>query len=425
MTRVLVVGSGAREHTLAWAFARSPHVDALVCAPGNPGIEQVAECRPVAATDPAAVLALAREVAADLVVLGPEDPVVAGVADPLRADGRLVFGPSAAAAQLEGSKAWMKDVLVSAGVPTARHATFGDGDEPRALAFLETLSGVYVVKTDGLAAGKGVVVTDELGHAREAVHAYLSGDAFGDAGRTCVIEQGLSGPEVSVFALSDGNDAVPFAVAQDHKRAFDGDRGPNTGGMGSYSPVPFVGEDLVDEVMAKIIRPTLSELRRRDAEYRGVLYCGLMLTAVGPYVIEYNVRFGDPETQAMVPRLASDLFVHCHEAAAGRIETPVEMRADACVAVALAAEGYPPAPQRRDDVILGLDAAAAHPDVFVFHAGTKREGDAILTNGGRVLTVSAVGPSIRDARDRAYAAAAEISWPGLHYRRDIAAQALT
>ena len=322
----------------------------------------------------------------------------------------------------------MKDVLASAGVPTAAYRAFGSDDEQAALAFVGSLAGPYVVKTDGLAAGKGVVVTESLAEARDAVRAYLSGEAFGDAGRTCVIEEGLHGPEISLFVLCDGRDAVPIAVAQDHKRAFDGDAGPNTGGMGAYSPVPstIAPPDLVDEMMEKAIRPTLEEMRRRDAEYRGILYCGLMLDPVkGPQVLEYNVRFGDPECQVVVPRLASDLYVHCREAAAGRIETDVKLADVACVGVALASEGYPPAPIRRGDAIEGLDAAGALDGVTVFHAGTKTGADgSITTNGGRVLTVSAVGPDIAAARDRAYEAAALISWPGLHYRRDIAAQAL-
>jgi phosphoribosylamine--glycine ligase len=422
VTRVLVVGSGGREHALAWGLSRSPAVDEVVCAPGNPGMEAIGECVPTAAADPAAVADLADALAADLVVVGPEDPLVAGVVDAVTARGRAAFGPRAAAARLEGSKAWMKDVLAAAGVATARYGAFSE--EAPALAFLESLAGLYVVKTDGLAAGKGVVVTESLAEARDAVRSYLSGEAFGDAGRTCVIEEGLTGPELSVFALCDGADAVPFAAAQDHKRAFDGDRGPNTGGMGAYSPVPIAGDDLVAEVMEKAVRPTLAELRNRDAEYRGALYCGLMLTPEGPKVLEYNVRFGDPECQVLVPRLASDLYAHCVEAAAGRIETPVRMRADACVGIALAAEGYPPAPVRRGDAIEGLDAAARVPGAVVFHAGTRRAGDAVVTSGGRVLTVVATGVDLGEARDRAYAAAARITWPGLHYRRDIAAKAL-
>jgi len=426
--RVLVVGSGGREHALAWALDRSPLVDEIVCAPGNAGMAALGECVPVDVMDPVAVGALADRLDSDLVVVGADDPLVAGVVDGVTARGRLAFGPSAAAARLEGSKKWMKDLLASAGVPTAGYRSFGSGDQEAALAFVGSLASPYVVKTDGLAAGKGVVVTESLAEARDAVRAYLSGEAFGDAGRTCVIEEGLHGPEVSLFVLCDGRDGVPIALAQDHKRVFDGDAGPNTGGMGAYSPVPstIMHPDLVDEMMEKAIRPTLEEMRRRGAEFRGCLYCGLMLDPVkGPQVLEYNVRFGDPESQVVMPRLASDLYVHCRESAEGRIETEVRLVDAACVGVALAAEGYPPAPIRRGDVIEGLDAAGALDGVIVFHAGTKaRDDGSIVTNGGRVLTVSAVGPDIAAARDRAYEAVALISWPGLHYRRDIAAQAL-
>lgn len=426
MTRVLVIGGGGREHALAWGLSRSSSVDEVICAPGNPGMGLLGECLPVVATDPDAVADLARKVEADLVVVGPEDPLVAGVVDAVEADGRPAFGPRAAAAKLEGSKRWMKEVLVAAGVPTARHETFTAGGEQRAFAFLETLPGLYVVKTDGLAAGKGVVVTEDLDVARDAVRSYLSGAAFGDAGRTCVVEEGMTGPELSIFALCDGEDAAVIGVAQDHKRAFDNDEGANTGGMGAYSPVPFVGADVVDEVMATAIIPTLRELSARDAVFRGALYCGLMLTSEGPKVIEYNVRFGDPEAQVLIPRFMSDLYAHLHESATGKLSTRPEFDGGACVGVVMASEGYPPAPSRKGDVITGLDAAGANEGVEVFHSGSAHDADGnVVTNGGRVLTVSAVGSDVRSARDRAYAAAAEISWPGVHYRRDIAAQALT
>ena len=427
-TRVLVIGSGGREHALAWGLARSSAVDEIVCAPGNAGMAGLGECLPVEAVDPTAVGDLADRVQPDLVVVGADDPLVAGVVDALSARGHLAFGPDAAAARLEGSKKWMKAVLASAGVPTAEYRAFGADDEVAALAWLDSLAAPYVVKTDGLAAGKGVIVTESIAEARDAVRSYLSGDAFGAAGTTVVIEESLRGPEVSLFVLCDGRDAFPIALAQDHKRVFDGDAGPNTGGMGAYSPVPssVAPADLVDEMMEKAIRPTLEELRRRDAEFRGFLYCGLMLDPVkGPQVLEYNVRFGDPECQVVMPRLASDLYVHCHEAATGRIVTDVKLADAACVGVCLAAEGYPPAPVRRGDVIHGLDAAGALEGVTVFHAGTKAGADgSVVTNGGRVLTVSAVAPDLAGARDRAYEAAALISWPGLHYRREIAAQAL-
>jgi phosphoribosylamine--glycine ligase len=423
--RVLVIGGGGREHALAWGLARSPHVDEVICAPGNAGTATIGECMPVVTTDPAAVADLAAKLDTDLVVVAPDDPLVAGVVDAVQATGRRAFGPNAAAAKLEGSKSWMKDVLVTAGVPTARYATFGVGEESAAYSFLETLPGLYVVKTDGLAAGKGVVVTESMTAARDAVRAYLSGAAFGDAGRTCVIEEGLTGPEVALFVLCDGKRARVIAAAQDHKRAFDGDTGPNTGGMGAYSPVPFAGADVIDDMMERSVLPTLAELERRGAPFRGTLYAGLMLTPEGAKVLEYNVRFGDPETQVLVPRFTSDLFVHLSESADGDLVTPVELAGTACVGVVLAAAGYPPAPERTGEVITGLERASAHEGVVVFHAGTAfDDGGRVVTNGGRVLTVTAVGADVAEARDRAYAAAAEISWPGVHYRRDIGAQAL-
>jgi len=413
--KVLVVGAGGREHALAWGLVRSAAVDAVVAAPGNPGIAEVGRCVPL--DD-----ALARAETFDLVVVGPEVPLVDGLADDLRDRGVAVFGPSRAAAHLEGSKAWMKEVLAAAGVPTARHHSFTAVEEDAALAFLETLPGLYVVKTDGLAAGKGVLVTEDLAAARDAVRAYLAGEAFGEAGRTVVIEEGLTGPELSLLVLCDGSlDGVPLAPAQDFKRIGDDDTGPNTGGMGAYSPVPAASGTLVEEIMDGAVLPTLAELARRDIEYRGVLYAGLMLTPSGPKVIEYNVRFGDPECQVVVPRLSSDLATHLAEAATGRLRTSVEFRDDACVTVVLASEGYP-ASSRTGDVIRGLDATGALDDVMVFHAGTARDGDRLVTAGGRVLDVTAVGPTIEAARERAYEAVGRITWPGRQHRLDIGAR---
>jgi phosphoribosylamine--glycine ligase len=421
--RVLVVGSGGREHALAWALARSPERPEVLCAPGNPGMAGVGRCVALDVGDPAAIAALADDLDAALTVVGPEVPLVAGAVDAVEARGRLAFGPRAAAARLEGSKRWMKGVLRDAGVPTARYASFGPGDEERASAFLDTLPGLYVVKTDGLAAGKGVVVTESLAEARDAVRAYLSGDAFGDAGRTLVVEEGMSGPELSLLVLCDGRSAVPLPPAQDFKRAGDGDTGPNTGGIGAYSPVALAGPQVVDDVMRTAVRPTLDELARRDVEFRGVLYAGLMLTPEGPKVLEYNVRFGDPESQVVVPRLASDLLAHCLESASGSLRTEVTVGPEACVTVVLCAEGYPAAP-RTGDPIEGLASAEALPGVVVFHAGTALDRTGrLVTAGGRVLAVTATAPRLADARARAYEAAAHITWPGLHYRRDIAADA--
>jgi phosphoribosylamine--glycine ligase len=407
--RVVVVGSGGREHALASVLGRNAEV---VVTPGNPGI-------------PGSVATPATELEADLYVIGPEAPMVAGLADELRADGRLVLGPGADGARLEGSKKWMKDLLVEAGVATARHASFGADQLDAALAFLDTLGGLRVIKTDGLAAGKGVIVTDSPDEARAAVTDYLSGAAFGAAGTTCVIEEGLSGPEVSVFALCDGRRAVLFGAAQDHKRVGDGDTGPNTGGMGAYTPVPAAGDDVVDEILHEAIEPTLAALRARGVDYRGFLFCNAMLTSDGPKVLEYNVRFGDPEAQTILPLLTSDLVAHAAEAAAGSLRSGPTFAADAAVTVVLASEGYPVAP-RTGDVIAGIEDASGIDGVRVFSAGVSRDGDGrLVTAGGRVLNVVGRGPDLVAARRRAYAGVDRISWPGLVVRRDIGASALS
>jgi phosphoribosylamine--glycine ligase len=403
--RICVVGSGGREHALATVLRR--HHDVVV-TPGNPGI-------------PGSVSTPATSIDADLYVIGPEAPLVAGLADELRAAGRLVFGPGADGARLEGSKAWMKQVLVDAGVPTARHGTFTDADA--AFAFLDTLDGLYVVKTDGLAAGKGVVVTTSIDEARESVLEYLSGAAFGDAGRTLVIEEGLTGPELSILAVCDGMNAVALAPAQDFKRLTDGDRGPNTGGMGAYSPVPFATDDVVAMVMHEGVAPTLAELRRLGIDYRGVLYAGLMLTPSGPKMLEYNVRFGDPETQVVLPRLTSDLGELLADAAVGSLGAAPTFDDGAAVTVVCAAEGYP-RDVRTGDRIDGLDAARAVPGATVFCAGVGADDEGnLVTSGGRVLAITGQGPDLVAARQTAYDAAAHISWPGMHHREDIAASA--
>ena len=401
--RVCVVGSGGREHALAYVLGR--HHDVVV-TPGNPGIEGSVPTPP-------------EELEADLTVIGPEAPLVAGLADRLRSAGRLVFGPGADGARLEGSKAWMKDVLVDAGVPTAGHGTFDD--QVAALAYLDTMGDLFVVKTDGLAAGKGVLVTTDRAEAVDAVRSYLSGDAFGDAGRTLVIEEGLTGPELSILAICDGSTAVALAPAQDFKRLGDGDDGPNTGGMGAYSPVPVATEAVVGSLMADAVEPTLAALRGRGIDYRGVLYCGLMFTPSGPRVLEYNVRFGDPETQVVLPRLTSDLGELLAAAAGGRLGPEPTFDDGAAVAVVCASEGYPTSP-RIGDRISGLDAAAQVAGVTVFAAGVGVDSDcALVTAGGRVLTVTGRGPTVDEARHRAYEAVAEISWPGMCHRTDIAA----
>jgi phosphoribosylamine--glycine ligase len=422
--RVLVVGSGGREHALVWALQRSPSAPEVFAAPGNPGIASSALCFPIDPADPTQVAQLADDLGVDLVVIGPEVPLVAGVADAVRAHGRHCFGPGAAGARLEGSKAWMKQVLAEAGVPTARHRSFGGDDEAAALAYLEEFAPPYVVKTDGLAAGKGVVVTESLTDARDAVRAYLSGEAFGDAGRTLVVEEGLTGPELSLLVVCNGDPdaAIPLTPAQYFKRSLDGDAGPNTGGMGAFSPVPIVTDAIVDEVMDRAVRPTLHWLADHDADYRGVLYAGMMLTADGPKVIEYNVRFGDPECQVVLPRVASDVAELLHAAAAGD-KLDVSFTDDAAVTVVLAAEGYPASP-RTGDPITGLEVATAVNSVTVFHAGTARDDQGILrTAGGRVLDVTATGPDLEVARTRAYEAASIINFKGMRHRHDIASSA--
>jgi phosphoribosylamine--glycine ligase len=403
---VCVIGSGGREHALAHVLARTAEV---VVTPGSPGI-------------PGSVAMPPADVEADLYVVGPEAPLVAGLADELRADGRLVFGPGADGARLEGSKAWMKEVVGSAGVPTARYAAFTE-PEP-AVAFLRTLPGPWVVKTDGLAAGKGVLVTDDIDEAAADVRAKLAGDAFGAAGRTVVIEEGMTGPELSLLAVCDGTRAVALAPAQDFKRVGDGDTGPNTGGMGAFSPVPGVDDALVADVMRRFVEPTLAELRARGIDYRGVLYAGLMLTPDGPRLVEFNVRFGDPEAQVVLPRLSTDLAGLLAAAAAGDLSrAPAPVSVDhAAVTVVLATEGYPAAP-RSGDVIVGLDAAAS-TGALVFCAGVAGgEAGDLVTAGGRVLAVTGTGPTVAAARDHAYRAAGLISWPGMHHRSDIALEA--
>jgi phosphoribosylamine--glycine ligase len=412
--KVCVVGSGGREHALAHVLARTSDV---VVTPGNPGMAE-----PISTTD-----APAEEIEADLVVIGPEAPLVDGLADRLRADGRAVMGPGADGALLEGSKAFMKDMLAVAGVPTARFAAFDALQVADALAFLGSLPGPWVVKTDGLAAGKGVLVAQTLEEARADVKAKLSGASFGEAGRNIVIEEGLEGEECSLLVLCDGTNAVPLLPAQDFKRIGDGDRGANTGGMGAYSPMPHVAPSLVDRFMDEAVEPLMAVMRDRGIDYRGVLYAGLMLGADGAKVLEYNVRFGDPETQVVLPLLLSDaaeLFMATATGCLGDIPAPVFANGSA-VCVVLAAPGYPDRPQTGDP-IEGLDASgqsiAAVAGATVFHAGTRRQSPhgRFRTAGGRVLGVTAVAPTLAEARTNAYAAAAPITWDGRQFRTDIA-----
>lgn len=412
--KVLVIGGGAREHALCRSLSLDPDVNALYCAPGNAGISEVAELRPVDALDGEAVARLATELGADLVVIGPEAPLVAGVADAVRAAGIPVFGPSAEAAQLEGSKAFAKDVMAAAGVPTARSYVCTTPEEVDAA--LDAFGAPYVVKDDGLAAGKGVVVTEDRAAARE--HA-LACDRV-------VIEEFLDGPEVSLFAITDGVTVLPLQPAQDFKRALDGDEGPNTGGMGAYSPLPWADPKLVDEVMASVLQPTVDELRHRGTPFSGLLYAGLAITSRGVRVIEFNARFGDPETQVVLARLRTPLASVLLNAAQGTLhaEPPLSWREDAAVTVVIASHNYPDTP-RTGDPIEGLAEVAAEdaPEAYVLHAGTRREGDAVVSAGGRVLSVTATGSDLAQARERAYKAVARIGLDGSQHRTDIAAKA--
>ncbi|MEI5099063.1 phosphoribosylamine--glycine ligase [Streptomyces sp. PmtG] len=412
--KVLVIGSGAREHALCRSLSLDPAVTALHCAPGNAGIAEVAEPHQVDALDGAAVAGLARELGADLVIVGPEAPLVAGVADAVREAGIPCFGPSREAALLEGSKAFAKDVMAGAGVPTARSYVCTTADEVDEA--LDAFGAPYVVKDDGLAAGKGVVVTDDIEQARE--HA-----------RACervVIEEFLDGPEVSLFAVTDGESVVPLRPAQDFKRALDGDEGPNTGGMGAYSPLPWADPKLVDEVLRTVLQPTVDELRRRGTPFAGLLYAGLAITSRGVRVIEFNARFGDPETQVVLARLRTPLAGVLLAAANGTLADlpPLRWSDDAAVTVVIASHNYPDTP-RTGDPIEGLDAVVAQdaPDAYVLHAGTRRDGDAVVSAGGRVLSVTAIGTDLNEARERAYAAVSRIRLDGSQYRTDIAEKA--
>lgn len=401
--RVCVVGSGGREHALASVLARS--ADGVVVTPGNPGIPGSTSTPP-------------EEIEADLYVIGPESPLVEGLGDRLRAKGKLVFGPGADGARLEGSKAWMKQLLVQAAVPTARYASFNDAAS--AAEYLKSLDGLYVIKTDGLAGGKGVLVTSELDEAISDVEDKLSGKTFGSAGRSVVIEEGLSGPELSVLAVCDGTRAVALLPAQDHKRLGDGDTGPNTGGMGAYSPVGFATETLVDEVLEKAVLPTLHALRSMGIDYRGVLYAGLMLTPEGVKVLEYNVRFGDPEAQVVLPLLSSDLVSLLAGAAAGRLTEEPTFSDEVAVTVVCAASGYPTSP-RTGDRIVGIESANCIEGVQVFCAGVQEGADgSLVTAGGRVLSVTALGANLDQARSRAYEGVGAVSFDGMAYRKDVA-----
>jgi phosphoribosylamine--glycine ligase len=422
--KVLVAGSGGREHALAWRLARDRGATSLLAAPGNPGIAAHAALTSVDPADPDALLALAERESIDLTVIGPELPLDRGVVDRFRAARRRIFGPPRAAAQLECSKVFAKGFMARHGIPTARYRVCDSSAEARALVASGEFGFPVVLKADGLAAGKGVVVARDRAEANAAIRAAMDDRQFGAAGARLVFEECLTGPEVSFFALCDGTRAIPIASAQDHKRIFDNDEGPNTGGMGAFSPSPLVDGATAAQIMREIVDPVLRGMRAEGTEYRGFLYAGLMLTCTGPKVIEYNVRFGDPEAQAVMPLIAGELLPIVAAAADGDLGgAQTTLTPGVSVGVVLASAGYP-GPIQNGAVIHGLDAAARVPDVTVFHAGTARRGEDIVTAGGRVLTVVAVGPDYRAAIDRAYHAASLISFDGMQYRRDIGRKAL-
>jgi phosphoribosylamine--glycine ligase len=419
---ILLVGSGGREHALAWKIAASPRLSRLVCAPGNPGMAALAEVRAVGATDVPGQVALAREIAADLVVIGPEAAVEAGLADALVQAGIACFGPTRAAGRLESSKAFTKDLCARHGLPTAGYGVYEDPAQARAA--LARFEAPYVIKADGLAAGKGVVIADDVAAAEAAIDDMLGG-RFGAAGARVVIEEFMAGEEASLFALADGRTAVMFGDAQDHKRAFDGDLGPNTGGMGTYSPAPVLTPARLETARRTLIEPTLQAMAAEGSPYCGVLYAGLMLTDAGPKLVEYNARFGDPECQVLMLRLEDDVVPYLLAAATGTLADLPEPRwKDECaVCVVMAAKGYPDSPQT-GSLIKGAEQDFG-PDVVVFHAGTTRDADGSLrAAGGRVLNVCARGPDLKTARERAYGAIDRIDWPEGFFRRDIGWRAL-
>jgi phosphoribosylamine--glycine ligase len=413
---ILLLGSGGREHALAWKMAASPLADKLYCAPGNAGIAREAECVALDLADHAAVIAFCRKAGIDLVVVGPEAPLCAGIIDDLEAAGIKAFGPTRSAARLEGSKGFTKDLCRANAIPTAAYERFTATDPAK--AYLRRRSAPIVVKADGLAAGKGVVVAQNLAEAEAAVD-MIFGGGVGEAGGEVVIEDFLDGEEASFFALCDGDTALALTTAQDHKCAFDGDKGPNTGGMGAYSPAPNIDAAMAARVMAEIVTPTLRAMKAMGSPYRGVLYAGLMITREGPQLIEYNARFGDPETQVLMLRLMSDLVPALLASRDGMLKNfDLRWYDDPALTVVMAAKGYP-GHYERGSVIEGLDAAGAVEGVEIFHAGTKAEGGKILANGGRVLDVSAIGKTVRQAQARAYEAIAHIRWPEGFYRHDI------
>lgn len=424
MMKVLVIGGGGREHALAWKIAQSPLVETVYCAPGNPGIAGLQKgcCISIGVNDLVGISEFVAAHQVDLTIVGPEEPLVAGLVDVLEAKGHQAFGPSAAAARLEGSKAFAKAFMARWHIPTAAYGEFDDADD--AIAYVRAQGAPIVVKADGLAAGKGVTVARSIDAAEAAIRKAMQARVFGDAGKRVIIEECLEGEEASILAFCDGQTAVAMPSSQDHKPVFDGDEGPNTGGMGAYSPAPVVTPELAAEIEKSVLNPCIAGMAAEGMPYRGILYAGLMLTKNGPKVVEFNVRFGDPETQVVLPRMVSDIvpvFLACCE---GRLAgTPIEYQVGPCVTVVMASGGYPK-DYEKGKPITGIADAESDVDVTVFHAGTKLNGECLVTNGGRVLNVTARGAALIETIDRAYTAVRKIHFDQAHFRTDIGGKAL-
>lgn len=420
--KVLVVGGGGREHALCWKIAQSPLVEQLYCAPGNPGIAELAECVHIAADEIDALCDFALAERIDLTVVGPEVPLTMGIVDRFQAQGLDIFGPNKAAAQIEGSKGFSKDLMARHGIPTAAYRSFTDHDE--AVAYIREQGAPIVVKADGLAAGKGVIVAMNEDQAISAVGDIMRDKVFGSAGASVVIEEFMDGEEASFFAFTDGNKILPLASSQDHKRAFDNDEGPNTGGMGAYSPAPVVTDELYEVIVDTVVKPTIAGMAQDGCPYCGILYVGLMIADGKPRVVEYNARFGDPEAQPLLMRMKSDIVPVLLACARGQLGSEsIEWHDKAAMCVVMASGGYPGTFEKGLS-ITGLDAAGQIEDLVVFHAGTALKDGAVVNNGGRVLGVTALGESIGESIDRAYQGVEKINWPEVHYRKDIGARAL-
>lgn len=419
--QVLVIGGGGREHALAWKASQSASVEKVYCVPGNPGIAQIAECVKLDISDNEALVRFAQEHKIDLTIVGPEVPLANGIVDAFNSQGLAIFGPTQAAAQIEGSKSFAKDLMKKYHIPTAKFEVFTEAEAAK--AYIVEQGAPIVIKADGLAAGKGVVVAMTLDEALEAVDMMMCDNAFGNAGAQVVIEEFLSGEEASILTFCDGTTIVPMISSQDHKRAYDNDEGPNTGGMGTYAPAPVVTADVLARVQKEILEPTVAAMKAEGMPYTGCLYAGLMITEDGPKVIEFNARFGDPETQVVLPLLDSDMVEVMMACVNGNLaDLDIQWKNDAAVCVVMAAGGYPQS-YNKGDVITGLDTAAQQ-GAIVFHAGTAQDGDNIVTNGGRVLGVTALGSDIQQAVDNAYRAVKAIHFDNVHYRNDIAYRAI-